>query len=248
MSIHSPATSTWWVNGRRSVQSRAARIPGMVGALKASPRGGLGAFEFDIESTLDYIESLPGEARKAAMYNLFAIRYNHYLPKQLIWHYVYCDGANMKLPVAKMIDCNAVISLAQSNEFQERLIDLHGQGRDTEIRMNFAFQTGALRNGTLGNFTVFGDCKLVVRSNGQWTAIGTMEFFDIYDFDLKDFATGNRTVWGEVQTRIGHYGLPGRAYNIVSERASFTQTETDLTVQWAGGRTKEVLDYVQAHP
>ena len=102
-----------------------------------------------------------------------------------------------------------------------------------------------MTNGTLGNFTVRVQGSLVALPNGGWSAKGTIEFYDLWNFDPKWFAKGsNRSLQGELKTITGHMLLPGRGFEIHSASVPFSQTDNDPTVVWAGGTPQGVPDRV----
>ena len=107
-------------------------------------------------------------------------------------------------------------------------------------------KAGALTNGTLGQFTVKTKGALVADGKGGWMAAGTMTFFDVWDFDPKDWTTGGRSFQGEVKTRVANVLLPGTGFDIDSVETSFTQTQDDETVTWVGGTPQGEPDRIAA--
>jgi hypothetical protein len=199
----------------------------------------------DVEKVLRIIAALPDDLRRRVAYEVFAAFFSHYLPKKLIRHYVYANGRKMKLTQQEMIDCNPYISLLYSKAFVA-LIDQANKSPGIPVPFELPVKAGALTNGTLGQFTVKTKGTLVAFGNGKWLAAGTMTFFDVWDFDPKDWTTGGRSFQGEVKTRVANALLPGTGFDIDSVETSFSQTQDDETVTWAGGTPQGEPDRIAA--
>lgn len=202
----------------------------------------------DIDAQLDYISHLSTKLRDQATYDFFAAFFDHYLPKKFLRIYIWGNGKSIKLTLQEMKDCNPAINLNHSQPFVNRLEKLRKEAATTQKPVNYPFTlemvAGAWTNGTLGQFTVKLAGKIVMQSDGRWSADGTMEFADTWDFDPKDPEKGGRSGQGEVKTRFGNVFLPGTAFDITSETTPFRQTQADDFVVWAGGKPKAELDKV----
>ena len=199
----------------------------------------------DVEKVLAIIAALPDDLKRRVAYEVFAAFFSHYLPKKLIRHYVYANGRKMKLTEQEMIDCNPYISLLYSKAFVA-LIDQANKSPGMPVPFELPVKAGALTNGTLGQFTVKTKGALVADGKGGWMAAGTMTFFDVWDFDPKDWTTGGRSFQGEVKTRVANVLLPGTGFDIDSVETSFTQTQDDETVTWVGGTPQGEPDRIAA--
>lgn len=199
----------------------------------------------DVEKVLRIIAALPDDLRRRVAYEVFAAFFSHYLPKKLIRHYVYANGRKMKLTQQEMIDCNPYISLLYSKPFVA-LIDQANKSPGMPVPFELPVKAGALTNGTLGQFTVKTKGALVADGKGGWMAAGTMTFFDVWDFDPKDWTTGGRSVQGELKTRVANVLLPGTGFDIDSVEASFSQNQDNETVTWAGGTPQGEPDRIAA--
>jgi hypothetical protein len=199
----------------------------------------------DVEKVLRIIAALPDDLKRRVAYEVFAAFFSHYLPKKLIRHYVYANGRKMKLTQQEMIDCNPYISLLYSKAFVA-LIDQANKTPGMPVPFELPVKAGALTNGTLGQFTVKTKGAVVADGKGKWVAAGMMTFFDVWDFDPKDWTTGGRSFQGEVKTRVANALLPGTGFDIDSVETSFTQTQDDETVTWAGGTPQGEPDRIAA--
>ena len=199
----------------------------------------------DVEQVLRIIAALPDDLRRRVAYEVFAAFFSHYLPKKLIRHYVYANGRKMKLTQQEMIDCNPYISLLYSKPFVA-LIDQANKSPGMPVPFELPVKAGALTNGTLGQFTVKTKGALVADGKGGWMAAGTMTFFDVWDFDPKDWTTGGRSFQGEVKTRVANALLPGTGFDIDSVETGFSQNQDNETVTWAGGTPQGEPDRIAA--
>lgn len=191
----------------------------------------------------EVLETASVDASNFAAYQFFAGFFTHPLPKSFIWHYIYGKGKARNLTVQEMKDCNAHVTLLRSAMFTRYLEAIAKKpGRYSDLKFNVP--SGAFTNGTLGQFTTKVRGTLAYKALDDWTFTGDMSFYDEWDFDPKDFATGGRSFQGEIKTRFAHYTLPGQGFVITSDWAPFTQTAADETVVWAGGKPKAVLDRV----
>ena len=199
----------------------------------------------DVEKVLAIIAALPDDLKRRVAYEVFAAFFSHYLPKKLIRHYVYANGRKMKLTEQEMIDCNPYISLLYSKAFVA-LIDQANRSPGMPVPFELPVKAGALTNGTLGQFTVKTKGALVADGKGGWMAAGTMTFFDVWDFDPKDWTTGGRSFQGEVKTRVANALLPGTGFDIDSVETSFSQNQDNDTVTWVGGTPQGEPDRIAA--
>jgi hypothetical protein len=203
------------------------------------------ALQNDMEAKMRLIASLPADVRKRVAYETFAAGFSHYLPKKLLRQYVWGEGADYKLPLQEMIDCNPHINLQRSKAFRD-LVDAASQQPGKPFPFELPILSGALTNGTLGQFTVKTKGVLVADASGGWQASGSMTFYDEWDFDPKDFTTGGRTLQGELKTRFANAWLPGRGFKIYSAATAFSQSQADTSAVWAGGPPKAEPDRIAA--
>lgn len=199
----------------------------------------------DVERMLRIISALPDDLKRRVASEVFAAFFGHYLPKKLIHHYVYAYGAKMELSKQEMIDCNPYISLLYSKPFVALVVEA-GKRPGVPVPFEFPLKAGALTNGTLGQFTVKTKGMLVADGKGGWVGSGTMTFFDVWDFDPKDWTTGGRSFQGEVKTRVANALLPGTGFEVASVETKFSQTQNDETVTWVGGVPQGEPDRIAA--
>lgn len=189
------------------------------------------------------------QSKKISAYEFFASFFSHYLPKKLIWHYIYRNGESFHLTRQQMVDCNPYITLLKSRKFNDCLRSMaektpRSPAQPQSILLRFTTLAGALTNGTLGQFTVNVKGNLIFKAMDNWEFVGTMDFYDEWDFDIKDFDTGGRSLQGELKTRFAHYVMPGQGFKVNSETVGFTQSNNDDTVAWQGGKPVATLDQV----
>jgi hypothetical protein len=199
----------------------------------------------DLDAKLRYIAQLPESIRKEVAYEFFAWFFTHYLPRKFLRHYVWGHGADLSLTKQEMIDCNPYVNLQRSKGFQA-LLDQAEKTPNRPVPLDLRVPSATLTNGTLGQFTVFAKGTLVADGTGGWRASGSMSFYDEWDFDPKDFATGGRSTLGEIKTRVANVALPGTGFKIRSELVPFAQDQNDMSVQWEGGQPKAELDRISA--
>ena len=196
----------------------------------------------DVDAALAYIDSLPDRIKRQVAYDFFASFFDHYLPKKLLRQYVWGQGAELVLSEQEMIDCNPYINVMNCKAFQETLKDASGRNAPSQIDVDITCPAAAMTNGTLGQFSVKMHATLDYRAADDWGLVGTMSFYDKWDFDPKDFSTGGRSVQGELKTRFAHHTLPGEGFKITSKETDFTQAASDPMVVWKGGTPVGVPD------
>ena len=169
--------------------------------------------------------------------------FDHYLPRKFLNNYMDDSGAAITLSQQEMVDCNPIVNIRRSDGFANELAGLQTQVRGYNaagtpapaikfIEVNGPGQ--AMTNGTLGNFTIRYKGLLTVTPAGEWVFTGTMEFYDIWDFDPKPFGSSGRSTAGELKTRLAAYGLPGMPFEIFSVPTPLVQTGSDKQAVWAG--------------
>lgn len=223
-----------------SLQSKFTLPVVCIGTMVRSAEGSPLTIGMVVDSVRGWVDKTEDEAA----YQFFAAFFDHYLPKKFLHHYVYGKGEDLTLTQQEMIDCNPVISVDQSKDFNLLLEGLFRAQQSVSRAFEIRFLAAAMTNGTLGQFTVKMKGKLEYRSASDWSVSGTMSFYDEWDFDIKDFKTGGRTIQGELKTRFAHYTLPGVGFKISSEEVSFTQTSNDASITWVGGTPQSQLDRV----
>ncbi|MGH8903065.1 MAG: lipid II-degrading bacteriocin [Egibacteraceae bacterium] len=160
------------------------------------------------------------------VYRVFKACYSHYLPRQFIDHYYSGSGDAKHLSPKEMIDCNPEIDLPRSIQGEIDSLKAAGGGSKHITGKGYG---AALTNGTLGNFTVNYEGTLTVLPDGSWSFDGLVDFHDYWDFDPKPW--GKRSWYAEALTRIGTF-LPGKPFNITSERIRVTQNSGDRQVKF----------------
>lgn len=176
--------------------------------------------------------------------------FSHYLPRKFLNNYMDDTGTPITLTAQEMADVNPRVNLKASRGFLSELAALQKQAASYAAAgapvpaIKYIEVSGpgqAMTNGTLGNFTIYYKGMLTVNGDGTWTFVGTMRFYDYWDFDPKGAGSG-RSVAGEVKTRVGAYFLPGQPFEINSEEVALFQADTDARVTWSGGTPKFVND------
>jgi hypothetical protein len=177
--------------------------------------------------------------------------FDHYLPRKFLNNYMDDSGAPITLGAQEMIDINPIVNIRRSEDFATELAALQAQVKASNASekpapaVKYLEVKGpgqAMTNGTLGNFTITYKGILTVHPDGNWTFIGTMEFYDVWDFDPKPFGTSGRSTAGEVKTRVAANFLPGRSFEIFSVPAFLVQSGADRRAVWAGGAPQFVND------
>jgi len=161
----------------------------------------------------------------------------HYLPRKFLNNYMDDTGDEITLTQQEMIDCNPIVNLARmrSRALQTAVASLRSAGGGTQP-LSGAGYGGARTNGTLGNFTINYNGDLTVSAGGDWSFLGTMNFYDFWDFDPKPFSSGSgRPAFAEIRVRAAAYGLPGRPFHIRSVDTTVSQTSEQTGAGWAGG-------------
>jgi hypothetical protein len=178
--------------------------------------------------------------------------FDHYLPRKFLNNYMDDTSNPITLTWQEMMDVNPRVNITTSRGFQRELAALQTSvlakasatgSAAADVRYIEVDGPGqAFTNGTLGNFTIKYKGLLTVTSAGEWTFVGTMSFYDYWDFDPKPFGTSGRSTMGELKTRVAAVGLPGQSFYIDSMDAPVSQTGTDPRAVWAGGTPKFVND------
>lgn len=181
--------------------------------------------------------------------------FDHYLPRKFLNNYMDDTGNPITLTLQEMQDVNPRINInhRRSRQFKQELALLQQQMRDSAAANNgqptpqakYIEVSGpgqAMTNGTLGNFTIKYKGILTVMTDGNWTFLGTMSFYDYWDFDPKPFSRSGRSTAGELKTRVAATFLPGQPFKINSVEAPLTQTGQDPRAAWAGGAPQFVND------
>jgi hypothetical protein len=177
--------------------------------------------------------------------------FDHYLPRKFLNNYMDDTGAPITLTQQEMIDVNPIVNIARSPKFQTELAALQAQVQASNVAatpapaVRFIDVTGpgqAMTNGTLGNFTIHYRGLLTVTTSGDWIFLGTMSFYDVWDFDPKPFGTSGRSTAGELKTRVAAAFLPGSSFEIFSVDTLCIQTGSDPRAVWAGGAPHHVPD------
>lgn len=177
--------------------------------------------------------------------------FDHYLPRRFLNNYMDDTGTPITLSFTDMLACNPIVNIRRSRDFASELAALQAQVKTSNAggtptpAIKYIEVSGpgqAMTNGTLGNFTIHYKGVLSVQPDGSWLFAGSMEFYDIWDFDPKPFGTSGRSTAGEIKTRVAAYGLPGSPFKIFSVPAPCVQSGTDPRAVWAGGAPTHVGD------
>jgi hypothetical protein len=124
-----------------------------------------------------------------------------------------------------MLEINPHIKIQNSPNFEDIYRSLAIQGGGS-TNVDFSGPAVAGTNGTLGAFTVNYKGTLDVGKTGDWIFIGTVDFYDFWDFDPRGDGKG-RSVIGEVKVRITNKVLPGKPFDVTSELLSAGQSSYD---------------------
>lgn len=180
--------------------------------------------------------------------------FSHYMPRKFLNNYMDDTGNPITLTLQEMQDINPRVNInhPRSRQFkrelaalQQQMLDSAGNGGEAVPQVKYIEVSGpgqAMTNGTLGNFTIKYKGMLTVMPDGNWTFIGTMSFYDIWDFDPKPFGRSGRSTAGELKTRVASTFLPGQAFKIFSVEAPLVQSGQDPRAAWAGGAPQFVND------
>lgn len=177
--------------------------------------------------------------------------FDHYLPRKFLDNYMDDTGAPITLMLWDMINVNPIVNIRRSPGFATELAALQAQARAHNAAgtpapaIKYIEVSGpgqALTNGTLGNFTIHYKGVLSVNPDGTWTFVGSMEFYDVWDFDPKPFGTSGRSTAGELKTRVASTFLPGKPFEIFSVPAPCVQSGSDKRAVWPGGTPQHVGD------
>ncbi|WP_040563895.1 eCIS core domain-containing protein [Kineosphaera limosa] len=166
--------------------------------------------------------------------------YDHYLPRKLLKNYMDDTGKAITLTAQEMIDCNPIVDLRRSKRFMTEVAGLAAAGGGTNA-VKVTGWGGARTNGTLGNFTITYDGIVTVKADGSWVYLGTMTFYDYWDFDPKGAGSGRSTP-AELQVRVAAALLPGKPFKIFSVVAALTQTSDDTRAQWGDMKAPAFVD------
>lgn len=156
--------------------------------------------------------------------------FDHYLPRKFLDNYMDDTGKALTLTLQEMIDCNPIVDLRRSTVFMAEVAKLAAAGGGTKSIVAKGWG-GARTNGTLGNFTITYTGTVSVKADGSWTFVGTMTFYDYWDFDPKGKNSG-RSEAGEQKVRVAAALLPGRPFHVYSESAAVSQTSSDDRGLW----------------
>lgn len=165
--------------------------------------------------------------------------FSHHLSRRLLDRYMDGTCEPIRLTHQEMVDCDPQpdINVYNSDRFNtecNRLIRAGGGSSD----LSFSALHVAHTTGTLGNFTVnfTGRLTVDIHADPPWTFEGTMNFYDVYDFDPRPFGTGRRPWHAEVRVRVAHHGIAGSGFQITSEDVPVRQSYGDAHAQWRQGQ------------
>ena len=170
--------------------------------------------------------------------------FDQYLARKFLNNYMDDTSTPITLTEQEMIDVNPIINIRRSPGFATELAALQAQVKASNAAgtpapavksIEVSGPGQAMTNGTLGNFTIYYKGLLTVNPDGNWVFSGSMEFYDVWDFDPKPFGTSGRSPAGEVKTRVAATFLPGKPFEIFSVPSMCVQTGSDARAAWAGG-------------
>ncbi|HWA82958.1 MAG TPA: hypothetical protein VG820_05975, partial [Fimbriimonadaceae bacterium] len=174
--------------------------------------------------------------------------YDDALPRALLNNYMDGKGKPLVLTEDQMRAVNGTLDFRRSAAFETKRTELEAAankgGRTMSGAVSGRFLSPALNNGTLGGFTVHYDGQLSVTPKGAWTYLGTIDYFDRWDFDPRPLsAKSGRSALGELKTRVGAY-IEGEPFDVRSVKAKVVATQAG--VEWGGKPYKPtpVLDPV----
>jgi RHS repeat-associated protein len=186
------------------------------------------------------------EIKKRTIVTAFKAGFSHYIPKELIEHYSYGNGSLFKLNEQRMKDINPLQIGVQgfiekdNKQFLDVLGKL-GKGESVELK-DWRVLNGSLTSGGLGGFTTIfnGILRKDTENNDKWSFSGTMEFYDNWNFKSHDEAVkagekDYRAAVGDEVTTFARKYLPGKPFDITSEKVSVKQTSNESHVDWFKG-------------
>mgnify|MGYP003444189371 FL=1 len=179
----------------------------------------------------------------------------HPLPKSFISHYAYSNGTPYKLSSAQMKDIHPTrvgvqgMTKSDHKNFETKLAAIKN---GETVDFSTSVTTGANTAGTLGRFQANFEGKLTKSDDGKsWSFEGKMSFSDIYDFKTTPSEPGDipRTDWGNTQTEIADKTLPGKGFEVTSEKVDVKQSSSEFSVDWFKNVSdKTVLNKVSESP
>ncbi len=183
---------------------------------------------------------------------VFKCAFTTELPKKLIDNYVSGKGEPIKLNNSEMSQVNLKpFGLTTGSIPSQISKQIEGIVPGESRKVNFKLiNAQAATSGTLGQFTVIGKGTYTQGEMNTWSFSGTMEFFDIYDFNLetneetaaRESNTGvGRSEEAQEQVQLANTFLPGENFEVTSEKVIITQTHKDKKFSWFIGKSSESI-------
>ncbi len=168
--------------------------------------------------------------------------FEHYLPRKFLNNYMDDTGNPIKLSEKEMRDTNPIVDIRNSDKFKDELKPMLSSGSKSKV-IHVSGWGGAMTNGTLGNFQINYDGRLMVSKDRKWRFVGVMDFVDYWDFDPKAFGgNSNRPYLAELKVRVATLALPGKPFNITSVHTTLKQSSDDSNALWVGSNPIPVGD------
>ncbi|WP_299627680.1 DUF6443 domain-containing protein [uncultured Tenacibaculum sp.] len=178
--------------------------------------------------------------KRTARADLVMSRIDNDVAKRLISHYAHGNRQSVKLsesqmeqinpyPVSVFAGSNAKTRRKEASRFLDKLNSLK-PGETKAIKQSVLGQTRS--PGTLGRFTIIFEGDLTKDDDGKnWSFEGTMQFYDIWDFDKKK--DGVRSESSEFMAKIGRTYLIGDGFEVFSEAIPVQQSSKNKKqVDW----------------
>ncbi len=170
------------------------------------------------------------------------------MAEKFMTRYQDCTGETYRLTKEEMVKIfPRVLFDGKYLEIWERVMRLNSEAEKTDsLPEGFELTESVLSSspaGTLGNFWahINGRVEFTRKPHendegDNWRIVGTVSFFDIWDFDEQKSLDPNKVVVGEkggrdaptnLRVKLANLFLPGKPFKIVSETANFVLTFPD---------------------
>jgi hypothetical protein len=167
---------------------------------------------------------------KRTIVDAYKEQWVHYLARRFIEHYAYGEGKALRLSKQEALATNPFIDLGRDKNFIAQVDKLRAAGGGT-VKFSGKVFGGSGTSGTLGQFTANVDGSIAVDQDGNWAFVGSVDFYDKYDFDPGN--NPDRSELGTLFTLIGTV-LPGTGFEITSDSMLMTQTSSQNYAQFEG--------------
>lgn len=179
---------------------------------------------------------------------LCKILFDEDLPKKLIDHYGNGNGEPLTLNYSEVESMNVLPLGLQTGIINEQLNDqIRGivPGESREIKFQ-TISAEAATSGTFGQFTIKGEGTFTMGDGGKWSFAGTMQFFDVWNFNEETKTqeeeririTGvSRTEAAKLQVHLANSYLPGKGFDVKGPKIPVTQNSASKFFNWFKGKS-----------